>query len=53
MPDLITVVIDNHIDNYHKDILAFVCYVSNVNNQPKNEIQGLIAALLNRININS
>ena len=26
---------DNHVDNYLKDILAFVYYSSIVNNQPK------------------
>ena len=34
---LITLINDNHMDNYRKDILAFVHYGSVVNNQPKND----------------
>ena len=33
---LITLVNDNHVDNYLKKILAFVCYGSIVNSRPKN-----------------
>ena len=34
---LITVVNDNHVDNYLKEILAFVYYGSIANNQPKSK----------------
>ena len=36
MPSLITLVNDNHVDNYLKEILAFVYYGLIVINQPKN-----------------
>ena len=36
MRSWITLVNDNHVDNYLKEILAFVYYGSVVNNQPKN-----------------
>ena len=35
MGGLITLVNDNHVDNYLKEILAFVYYGSIVNNWPK------------------
>ena len=35
---MITLVIDNHVDNYLKEILAFVYYDSFVNNRPKNRL---------------
>ena len=35
MGGMITLVIDNHMDNYLKEILAFVYYGLIVNNQPK------------------
>ena len=38
MPVLITLVNDNHVDNYIKEILAFEYYGLIVNNQPKNNI---------------
>ena len=37
MRGLITLVSDNHVDNYLKEILAFVYYGSIVNNRPKND----------------
>ena len=36
---LITLVSDNHVDNYLKEILAFVYYGSILNNRPKNSEQ--------------
>ena len=36
MLDLITLVNDNHVDNYLLEILAFVYYGSIVNIRPKN-----------------
>ena len=32
---LISLVNDNHVDNYLKEIIAFVYYGSNVNNRPR------------------
>ena len=39
MPGLITMVNDNHVDKYLKEILAFVHYGSIVKNLPKNEVK--------------
>ena len=36
MHGLITLVSDNHVDNYLKEILVFVYYGSIVNDQPNN-----------------
>ena len=36
MYSLITLFNDNHVDNYHKEILLYLYYGSAVNNQPKN-----------------
>ena len=38
----VTLVNDNHVDNYLKHILAFVYYGSIVNNRPKNTILYII-----------
>ena len=37
MTHLISLVNDDHVDNYFMEILAFVYYDSTVNNQPKNQ----------------
>ena len=38
MSQMIQLVNDNHVDNYLKEILAFVYYGSTVNNQPQNGV---------------
>ena len=46
MRGLITLVSDNHTDNYIKEILVFVYYGSTVNNWPKNSTFGIVRCKL-------